>query len=35
MVDTDVVGCSWIEILVGKYRIRIKDDFKFSVKSRC
>lgn len=35
MVDTDVVGCSWIEIPAGKYRIRTKDDPKFPVKSRC
>lgn len=31
MIDTQVVGCNWIELLVGKYRLRQGD----GVRSRC
>ena len=35
MVDSNVVGCSWIEVPAGKYKIRTRDDPKFPAKSRC
>lgn len=25
MVDRDIVGCNWIELLAGKYRLRRED----------
>ncbi len=41
MVDSDVVGCNWIELPAGKYQIREKaipgasDPSRVATKSRC
>ncbi|KAH9507561.1 hypothetical protein Btru_051479, partial [Bulinus truncatus] len=34
MVDTDVVGCNWIELPAGKYSVRVKDNSNPKI-SRC
>lgn len=36
MVDTEVVGCSWIELKAGEWRLRSKDRFSpLQIQSRC
>lgn len=36
MVDTDVVGCSWIELPPGTWKIRMKDsNHDYPITSRC